>query len=141
LIAKSVEAWEKADHSVAGAARQLDVDPRTVKAHLAEAGVSISRASNERERVAEARQLHEIVGSTRAVAALLGVSVSTARRHLGKTEDEARRGRPRISEEALDQAELAYGEHGSIRAAARATGISPGGFSYRLRLAREREQT
>ncbi len=141
LIAESVEAWEKADHSLAGAARQLEIDPRTVKAHLAEAGVSISRASNERERIAEARQLHEIVGSTRGVATLLGVSVSTARRYLGETEDNARRGRPRISDEALDQAELAYREHGSIRAAARAIGISPGGFAYRLRLAREREES
>jgi len=141
LIAESVEAWEKAGHSLAGAARQLEIDPRTVKAHLAEAGVSISRASNERERVAEARHLHEIVGSTQAVATLLGVSVSTARRYLGEVENDGRRGRPRISEEALDQAELAYGEHGSIRAAARATGISPGGFAYRLRLAREREET
>jgi hypothetical protein len=138
LIAEAVEAWEKANRSLAGAARQLDVDPRTVKARLAEAGVAISRPSNERERVAEAQQLHEIVGSTGAVAALLGVSVSTVRRYLGTTEDGATRGRPRISDEALDQAELAYAEHGSIRAAARATGISPGGFAYRLRLARER---
>jgi len=140
LIAETVEAWEKAGGSLSGAARQLDVDPRTIKARLAEAGVSISRPSNECERAAEARKLHEIVGSVRGVAGLLGVSVSTARRYLGKAEDGAR-GRPRISDEALDQAELAYAEHGSIRAAARAIGISPGGFAYRLRLARERDQT
>ena len=141
LVAESVEAWERADRSLAGAARELDLDPRTVKAHLAEAGVSISRASSEDERIAEAQQLHEITGSARAVGALLGVSASTVRRYLAKGDDDAPRGRPRISKEALDQAELAYREHGSIRAAARATGISPGGFAYRLRLAREREET
>jgi DNA-binding CsgD family transcriptional regulator len=140
VISESVEAWEKAGRSLAGAARELDVDPRTVKAHLAEAGVSISSAADERERVAEAQKLYEIVGSARAVGALLGLSTSTVRRHLGNVEDGGR-GRPRISEEALDQAVLAYSEHGSIRAAARATGISPGGFAYRLRLAREREET
>ena len=126
---------------MAGAARQLEIDPRTVKTHLAEAGVSISRASNERERVAEARRLHEIVGSTQAVATLLGVSVSTARRYLGEVEDSGRRGRPRISEEALDQAELAHREHGSIRAAARAIGINHDGFAYKQRLARKRKKT
>ena len=141
LISESVEAWEQADRSLAGAARELDLDPRTVKAHLAEAGVSISRASSQSERITEAQQLYEITVSARAVGALLGVSASTVRRYLAKAEDAAPQGRPRISKEALDQAELAYGEHGSIRAAARATGISPGGFAYRLRLAREREET
>jgi len=140
-IAESVEAWEKADRSLAGAARALELDPRTVKAHLIEAGVSISRATNEVERASEAQQLHEITGSLRAVGALLGVSASTVRRYLGKDGHAAASGRPRISDEALDQAELAYAEHGSIRAAARATGISPGGFAYRLRQAKERKET
>lgn len=141
VIAESVAAWKNAGHNLAGAARALGLDPRTVKAHLLEAGVSVAAASSERDRVAEARQLHEIVGSARAVGALMGLSVSTVRRYLSDKENGHSRGRPRISDEALDQAELAYREHGSIRAAARATGISPGGFSYRLRQARERKET
>jgi hypothetical protein len=140
-VAASVEAWEKAGRNLAGAARELGLDPRTVKSHLIEAGVSDSGASNERERVAEARQLHEIVGSARAVGALMGLSTSTIRRHLSEGENGQPRGRPRISDEALDHAEIAYREHGSIRAAARATGVSPGGFSYRLRQARKRKET
>jgi hypothetical protein len=139
-ISVTVEAWENNGRSLAAAARELDVDPRTVKARLVEAGVSIG--GTEAERIAEARRLHEIVGSVRAVAALLGVSVSTVRRDLGETGDaDNAPGRPRISDGALDQARLAYAEHGSIRAAARAIGMSPGGFAYRLRLAAERDGT
>jgi hypothetical protein len=141
VVAESVEAWERAGRNLAGAARELDLDPRTVKAHLTEAGVAVSTTSSEHERIAETRQLHEIVGSARAVAALMGLSTSTVRRHLSDGDNGHPRGRPRISDEALDQAELAYREHGSIRAAARATGISPGGFSYRLRQAHERKET
>jgi hypothetical protein len=141
VVGASVEAWEHAGKSLAGAARDLGIDPRTVKAHLLEAGVSVTRASDDAYLAFEAHRLHEIVGSTRAVAMLLGVSTSTARRYLDDGEGMARaKGRPRISGEALDQAELAYGEHGSVRAAARATGMSPGGFAYRLRLARQRQE-
>lgn len=139
-VAESVSAWKSAGHNLAGAARELGLDPRTIKAHLLEAGVSVAAASSERGRAAEARQLHEIVGSARAVGALMGLSTSTVRRHLADSRSVQSRGRPTISDEALDQAEIAYREHGTIRAAARATGISPGGFSYRLRQARERKE-
>lgn len=139
VITASVEAWENAGRSLAGAARELAIDPRTIKAHLIEAEVSTTGTSTEVERATEARRLYEIVGSARAVAMLLAVSPSTARRYLGEGDEiPSSAGRPRISDEALDQAELAYNEHRSIRAAARATGMSPGGFAYRLRLARER---
>lgn len=138
-IAEAVEAWERAGRNLAGAARQLGVDPRTIKGRLMQGGVTIGAGSTDRERAAEARQLHEIVGSARAVGALMGLSVSTVRRHLADEDNGRPRGRRRISDEALNQAELAYQEHGSIRAAARAIGISPGGFAYRLNQARERK--
>lgn len=136
----AVNAWKAERHSLAGAARRLGLDPRTVKERLREAGVSQAAVGNSAARAAEARKLNEIVDSPRQVAALMGISVSTVRRYLGDRTPSRRPGRPRISDDALDQVELALGEHGSIRAASRALGMSPGGFSYRLKLARAREQ-
>jgi DNA-binding CsgD family transcriptional regulator len=136
----AVEAWKAAGHSLAGAARQLGIDPRTVKERLRQAGVSAAAASTSAARATEASQLHEIVGSPDAVAVLMGISVSSVRRYLedGKTGSARRVGRPSLSNGELDQVELAYAEHGSIRAAARSLGMSPGGFSHRLKLARAR---
>jgi hypothetical protein len=139
----AVEAWKATGHSLAGAARQLGIDPRTVKDRLLQAGVSAAATSTSAERAAEARQLHEIVASPDAVAALMGLSVSTVRRYLedrGSSRSSRRGGRPPLSDGELDQVELAYAEHGSIRAAARSLGMSPGGFSHRLKLARARDQ-
>ena len=138
----AVEAWRAASHSLAGAARQLGIDPRTVKERLRQAGVSAAAASTSAERAAEACQLHEIVGSPDTVAVLMGISVSSVRRYIedrGEMGSSRRVGRPSLSNGELDQVEIAYAEHGSIRAAARSLGMSPGGFSHRLKLARARE--
>jgi hypothetical protein len=139
----AVEAWKTAGHSLAGAARQLGIDPRTVKDRLRQAGVTAEAASTSAERPAEALRLHEIVASPDAVAALMGISVSSVRRYLedrGKRGSPRRGGRPPLSDGELDQVELALAEHGSIRAAARSLGMSPGGFSHRLKLARARDE-
>jgi hypothetical protein len=101
-----VEAWKTAGRSLAGAARMLGVDPRTVKDRPRQAGVSAAAASTTKGRAAEARQLHEIVGSAKTVAALMGVSVSSVRRYLedGKeTTTRGHAGRPRLSEAELDR--------------------------------------
>jgi len=136
----AVAAWKAERHSLAGAARRLGLDPRTVKERLREAGVSPRAIGADKgERAAEARKLDAIVDSPRQVAALMGISVSTVRRYLEDGEAPRRAGRPRVSDGALYQAKLAHAEHGSIRAAARALGMSVGGFNYRLQLARARD--
>lgn len=134
----AVNAWKAERRSLAGAARRLGLDPRTVKERLLEAGISPAGASSRAERAAEAKTLKEIVDSPRQVAALMGVSVSTVRRYIGDGKTTRRPGRRRVSDDALSQVELALAEHGSIRAAARALGMSAGGFGYRLKLARAR---
>jgi hypothetical protein len=138
----AVEAWRSAGHSLASAARELEIDPRTLKERLRRAGVSAAATGTRTQRATEARQLHGLVGSPDAVAALMGISASSVRRYI---EDHSKPsaatrggGRPPLSDGELDQVELAYAEHGSIRAAARSIGISPGGFSHRLKLARAR---
>ncbi len=139
----AVDAWRTAGHSLAGAARRLGIDPRTVKDRLRQAGVSAAAASTSKERATEARKLHEIVGSTQTVAALMGISESSVRRYLGdgnKTATPRRIGRPSLTDGELDQVDLAYAEYGSIRAAARSLGMSAGGFNHRLKLARTRDQ-
>ncbi len=138
----TVDAWNAAGHSLAGAARALGVDPRTVRERLLRAGINEPSLRSGGGRADEIRQLHEQLGSARAVAAVAGLSLSHVRRQLAPEPSNSRRhGGPRVSEHALDQAELAYAEHGSVRSAARALGISPGGFAYRLKQARARHQT
>jgi len=139
----AVEAWKAADHSLAGAARGLGIDPRTVKDRLRQAGVPPAAMSTRHERATEARQLHKIAGSAQTVAALMGISAASVRRYLNEPDNRAanrRGGRPRLSDGQLDQVQLAYAEHGTIRAAARSLGMSPGGFSHRLTLARARDE-
>ncbi|MHB8531427.1 MAG: helix-turn-helix domain-containing protein [Solirubrobacteraceae bacterium] len=138
----AVEAWGAAGHSLAGAARDLGIDPRTLKERLRRAGVSAAAAGTRAQRATEARQLHQLVGSPEAVSALMGISASSVRRYI---EDRSKPtapsrggGRPPLSNGQLDQVELALAEHGSIRAAARSIGISPSGFSHRLKLAQAR---
>jgi DNA invertase Pin-like site-specific DNA recombinase len=140
-VQEAVKAWEAEGRSLAGAARRLALDPRTVKDRLRQAGVSAAAAGTAAERAAEARHLFNVVGSAPQVAALMGVSTSTVRRYLGEASGtKPRRGRPPVSDDALVQVELALEEHGSIRAAARALGMSVGGFSHRLKLARARHE-
>lgn len=134
----AVNAWKAERRSLAGAARRLGLDPRTVKERLLEAGISPGAANTRDERAVEAKQLNEIVDSPRQVAALMGVSVSTARRYLGDGQATRGPGRPRVSDDALDRVELALAVQGSVRAAAQALGMSVGGLSYRLKLARAR---
>lgn len=134
----AVDAWRAEGESLAGAARRLKLDPRTVKQRLREAGVSDAATGTRAQRASEARKLNEVVQSPRSVAALMGISVSTVRRYLGTDANGAGPGRPRITSDALDQAELAVAEHGSVRAAARALGMSVGGLSYRLKIAQSR---
>jgi molybdenum-dependent DNA-binding transcriptional regulator ModE len=139
---ETVAAFNEAGRSLAGAARLLGVDPRTVRDRLVRAGVDHTTVTltTDDARAAELRALYALVGSIRRVAALTGVSADEVRRAVGPSEGSERRGR-RVSDDALDQAEMAYAEHGSVRAAARALGISPGGFAYRLNQARARQQT
>lgn len=139
---ETVATWRAAGGSLAGAARELNLDPRTVKERLHEAGVATSTAPAA-ENEQEAQRLLELTGSVRMVAALMGAPLSTVRRWVtGPDEAVARpQGRPRVSQEALDQVEIAFAEHASVRAAARAIGMSPGGFSHRLKLARARHTT
>jgi hypothetical protein len=138
---ETISAFHEAGRSLAGAARLLHVDPRTVRDRLARAGVDHTAATMTANdtRAAELRALYTSVGSIRQVATLFGVSAEEVRRAVGPREGSERR--RRVSDNALDQAELAYAEHGSVRAAARALGISPGGFAYRLNQARARQQT
>jgi hypothetical protein len=139
----TVDAWSAAGQSLAGAARALGIDPRTVRERLLRAGIpeATVRAGGS-DRGDEIRQLHGQLGSPRAVAAVTGLSLGHVRRQLTPPPGNGRgRGGSRVSDHALDQAELAHAEHGSIRAAARALGISPGGFAYRLKQARARHQT
>lgn len=139
----AVDAWNSAGNSLAGAARALGIDPRTLRERLLSAGIpETALRSAGAGRADEIRQLHAQLGSAVAVAAMTGLSLSHVRRQLRPANAAGRRhGGPRVSDHELDQAELAFAEHGSIRAAARALAISPGGFAYRLKLARARHQT
>jgi hypothetical protein len=136
---ETVAAFHEAGRSLAGAARLLGIDPRTVRDPLAHAGVAPSTrpAAEKTAGVKELRDLYALVGSIRQVAALAGVSIEKVRRAVGPCDRGHRRGR-RVSDDALDQAEMAYREHGSVRAAARALGMSAGTFQYRLRQAQAR---
>jgi hypothetical protein len=134
----AVNAWKAEGRSLAGAARRLGVDPRTVKDRLREAGIAATTSTSRAERAAEVRKLNDIVNSPRQVAALMGISASTVRRYLDEADPTRPAGRPRVTDDALDQAELALAEHGSIRAAARALGMSVGGFAHRLKVAQAR---
>ncbi|MFN8204562.1 MAG: hypothetical protein U0S48_18555 [Solirubrobacteraceae bacterium] len=136
---ESVAAFHKAGRSLAGAARLLGIDPRTVRDRLARVGVdpAATPATGKPAGTEELRDLYALVGSIRQVAALAGVSVEEVRRAVGPCDRGQRRGR-RVSDDALDQAEMAYREHGSVRAAARALALSAGTFQYRLKQAQAR---
>ena len=148
---ETVDAWERAGRSLAGAARELGVDPRTVKERLRRAEVPLDAVQDTNgHRRQEILALHAQVGSRQAVAALLGVSLRTVKDALDEQEGPADAGatdpsspaaavgRPRVSDTELRRAAAALAEHGSVRAAARALGMSTGGMAYRLRQARER---
>lgn len=178
---ETLDAWEHAGRSLAGAARELSIDPRTVKERLRRAGVPaavIAEHAGE-DRSAEVVTLHRELSSPQAVAAVLGMPVRSVRRLLalaGEDDDRAaalgqvseesdpsplqaspsdssgsqsslgrrapgsRGGRPRVSDAELDDALAAVKQCGSVRAAARALGLSVGGMAYRLQLARARSQ-
>ncbi len=152
LAHEAVEAWERAGRSLVGAAREIGVDPRTVKERLRRAGISAATLQGTNgDRKHEVRALYEQLGSRQAVATVLGMSPKTVRELLadepapaGPEEKTApagggsRRGRPRVSDEELTRAADALAEHGTMRAAARALGLSTGGMAHRLKLARER---
>jgi molybdenum-dependent DNA-binding transcriptional regulator ModE len=140
LAAETVDAWERAGRSLAGAARELRIDPRTVRERLRRAGIPAAvLAGDQAHQLAEARGLLEQTGSQAAVAALMSVSPTTLRRWLAVDEtppEPGTAGRPRISDAELRRALAAHAEYGSVRAAARALGMSVGGLSHRLKLAR-----
>jgi len=154
LEMEAVDAWERAGRSLAGAARELGIDPRTVKERLRRADVPLDVVQDTNgHRRQEVIALYEQVGSRQAVAALLGVSLKTVKEALtgekrsadaGASEPDSgpaevgRGGRPRVADAELLRAVAAHVEHGSVRAAARALGMSTGGMAHRLRQARER---
>jgi hypothetical protein len=138
---ETIAAFHEANGSLAGAAHRLKIDPRTVRDRLVRAGIDpvVDRAANAAVGAEELRGLHDLVGSIREVATLTGVSIDEVRRAVRLDDDPQRRAR-RISDDALDQAEIAYREHGSVRAAARALGLSAGTFQYRLEKAQARHE-
>ena len=155
LAHEAVDAWERNGRSLAAAARELGIDPRTVKDRVRGAGVPLAELQDTNgHRRREAAALYELLGSRQAVAAVLGVSPKTVRSLLAENAageepsatpaNEAsgprprRGGRPAASDAELQRAAMALAEHGSIRAAARALGMSTGGMAHRLRQARER---
>ncbi len=142
---ETLEAWERAGHSLVGAARDLHVDPRTIKQRLHRAGIgSITPGRQTQQRKQEAQALHAQLGSLPATAAVMGLSTQTVRRLLSSSKivavthnpSPARANGGRVSQGQLNRALAAYQEHGSVRAAARAVGLSTGGMAYRLKLAR-----
>lgn len=136
---EAIAAFHEANNSLAGAARLLGIDPRTVRDRLVQAGIDpkINTPSTEAVSPEEMADLYTLVGSIRQVAMLTGASIEEVRQAIGTSDGTQRRGR-QISDDALDQAEMAYGEHGSMRAAARALGLSAGTFQYRLKKAQAR---
>lgn len=153
LEMEAADAWERAGRSLAGAARELGIDPRTVRERLRRSGVQLDFVHDaDRHRRQEVVALYEQVGSRQAVAALLGVSMTMVKEALkheshetvaGLTDvpcasEAGRGGRPRVTEADLQRAMAALTEHGSVRGAARALGMSTGGMAHRLQQARER---
>lgn len=136
---ETIAAFHEANHRLAGAAHLLRIDPRTVRDRLVRAGIdpTINTLTAEPVSGEELGDLYALVGSIRQVAMLTGASIEEVRQAIGPSDGTQRRGR-QISDDALDQAEMAYSEHGSVRAAARALGLSPGTFQYRLKRAQER---
>jgi hypothetical protein len=156
---QTVEAWERLGRNLAAAARDLGIDPRTVRQRLRRAGVPERelRAGSPKQAL-EAAALTELLGSPNAAAAALNIDVRTLKGRLpvkspgapasqprsattsqpGSLTRRSRGGRRGVSDEELAAAEAALAQHGSVRAAARALGLSTGGMAYRLQLARQR---
>lgn len=132
------ETWQSEGRSIPSAAKKIGVDPRTLKRRLIRAGVSDREIMLGSDSSSQTKELLDQLGSIRAVAAITGLSQATVRRHISNANRELSPGRPQLTNKLLDQSVVAYEEHGSIRAAATALGVSPSGFAHRLRTAHAR---
>ena len=137
LRQQTIDAWNAAGRNLAATARALGIDPRTVRDRLIRHGIperSIGRAH-----AADAASCANSCSARlpappspphrRASPPVRRTLAPTARPARGAASASPRRPRPGAR---------AYAEHGSVRAAARALGISPGSFQYRLRRAQAR---